>query len=505
MALDYLEQNSTHLDVQNQAQDLSVNTVSDPEQIAADLIQTEDQNAIQQALDGAMGSQIQNAIAAMIAANENQEANATANATTTANTTAEAPAGDAPLSSDLLAGVQTQRPEGVDDVAWQQWLAWQSVRSTFKKRKPGEKEVPLAATPEVADVEDTGEEQQSQYDYDPLAQATEPAAPAPESRPDPKYLAEFIGKGNVEGMTHLNDGLEWNISKGVWYSHSYDGYAKRVNGKSMPQHYWKGYANEKMFENKGFYKFKLRKGQSASKAIESFFTGLTICECYSAMMAIEYRTLLKTLGAEKFDAVFGDEEGNVENTMFIEASPSSGNPLNALTTSTDAAKERNTGEFDKRPAKEGEWYYFYNHPKYLLKHPAGAFQGENCFYMGHNEAGEQIWRGFGVEAVTEQEMLEEMAHAHNNDRTGYDKDRIKEMEEKGYDTSVFDKDNFPDSISWQDVISADAFNYGGTTRKGGFVAGAGQTLNAEAIASLMGSLGIDIGGEEKKDKEEDLA
>ena len=35
----------------------------------------------------------------------------------------------------------------------------------------------------------------------------------------------------------------------------------------------------------------------------------------------------------------------------------------------------------------GQWYYFYNHPKYLLKHPGGAWQGENSIYMGRDKDG----------------------------------------------------------------------------------------------------------------------
>ena len=220
-------------------------------------------------------------------------------------------------------------------------------------------------------------------------------------------------------------------------------------------------------------------------------------------MAIEYRTLMQTMGREKFDEVFGSKDKPTKKTMMIEAQPSSENPLNSLSTATDAAKEKNSGKMGDRPAKEGEWYYFYNHPKYLLKHPAGAFQGENSLYMGKNEHGEQTWRGYGVDLVTEQEMLEEMANAHNSPRTEQDKERIKEMKDKGLDTSIFDKANFPEQINWQEVLSAPEFKYGGTTRKGGFMAQAGQKLDADLIADLMASLGVDIGGKKLKRKDDE--
>jgi hypothetical protein len=421
-----------------------------------------------------------------------------------------------------------QAPPGTDPVAWQQWLAWQQIRTTFKKQNalnqdaataqmsaeqgaqaleasgnaPAAAQAPQGASGAGgASVE--AAPAQTAEPTTPTAQEIQPTPAAkPEARPDLASLEKFIGKANVEGMTHLNEGLEWNMNKGVWYAHSFSAYMKE-NGKQMPQHYWKGYASDKYFENHGFYKFQLLPGKSASEAIDAFFKGLTVCECYSAIMAIEYRTLMQTMGREKFDEVFGSKDKPVKNTMKIEAQPSTDNPLNSLSTATDAAKEQNSGKFGDRPAKPGEWYYFYNHPQYLLKHPAGAFQGENSLYMGKDEKGEQTWRGYGVDQVTEQEMLEEMASAHNSPRTAEDKARIKDMADKGFDVSIFEKTSFPDKINWQEILSAPSYTYGGTTRTGGFMATAGQKLNADLIAELMGSLGVDIGGKKlKKDDEQ---
>jgi hypothetical protein len=429
-----------------------------------------------------------------------------------------APAAPAPL----------QAPPGTDPVAWQQWLAWQQIRTTFRKQKAlnqdaataemsaqqGEQALEAAGaanapqqqgqTPAGGDAGGVQAAAPTQTtEATPTAQEVQPTPVAsPDARPNLAALEKFIGKANVDGMTHINEGLEWNMNKGVWYAHSYNAYMNK-NGKQMPHHYWKGYASDKYFENHGFYKFQLLPNKSASEAIDAFFTGLTVCECYSAIMAIQYRTLMQTMGREKFDEVFGSKDKPVKRTMMIEAQPSKENPISALSDFTQAAKTGNEGKFGQRPAKPGEWYYFYNHPKYLLKHPAGAFQGENALCMGENEHGEQTWRGYGVNEVTEQEMLEEMANAHNSSRTEQDKARIKDMADKGFDVSIFEKTNFPDQIKWEDILSAPAFTYGGTTRKGGFMVRAGQDLNADLIAQLMGSLGIDIGGKKlRKDNEQ---
>ncbi|AFZ22999.1 hypothetical protein Cylst_0670 [Cylindrospermum stagnale PCC 7417] len=63
---------------------------------------------------------------------------------------------------------------------------------------------------------------------------------------------------------------------------------------------------------------------------------------------------------------------------------------------TDASAKGEQGKANNRPVKIGEWYYFYNHPKYLLKHPAGEWQGENSIYMGKDDKGTQLWSGLGT-------------------------------------------------------------------------------------------------------------
>src|SRR5689334_25032474 len=70
-----------------------------------------------------------------------------------------------------------------------------------------------------------------------------------------------------------------------------------------------------------------------------------------------------------------------------------------IDTAEKAASQQGPEEVGRRTVAKGEWYYFYNHPKYLLKHPGGSFQGENCVCMDATP-GAQKYSGFGVGILT---------------------------------------------------------------------------------------------------------
>src|SRR6185295_17223590 len=101
-----------------------------------------------------------------------------------------------------------------------------------------------------------------------------------------------------------------------------------------------------------------------------------------------------------------------------------GTPVGPMMKSTElaqvsrgAGRDQRTGSATEEEKESllipGQWYYFYNHPKYLLKHPGGAWQGENSLYMGKNSSGERTWAGMGASNMTEDGMLDEMVSAYN--------------------------------------------------------------------------------------------
>ncbi|MDA8403513.1 MAG: hypothetical protein M0Z56_04850, partial [Desulfobacteraceae bacterium] len=173
-----------------------------------------------------------------------------------------------------------------------------------------------------------------------------------------------------------------------------------------------------------------------------------------------------------------------------------GTPVEAFMTKTDAARTGNSGTFGNRPANQGDWYYFYNHPKYLLKHPGGAFQGENAVYMGKNDKGEQLWSGLGISNVTETGMLDSMLEAYNSDR---DIDDVRELaairarnggtlpakyllpEEGG---TEFEKSLGTGPAARQKILDEPAYTIDGVERKGGFLAEAGKKLDPEKVKEM---------------------
>src|SRR6185295_5816167 len=114
-----------------------------------------------------------------------------------------------------------------------------------------------------------------------------------------------------------------------------------------------------------------------------------------------------------------------------------------------------TDEEKEKLLKPGEWYYFYNHPKYLLKHPGGAWQGENSLYMGKNSAGQRLWAGLGASNVSEDAMYAEMVSAYNAPRDKNDEREMKEQGIKKEDGTYADPTYDPASGNFADTIDRD--------------------------------------------------
>jgi Protein-glutamine gamma-glutamyltransferase len=148
-----------------------------------------------------------------------------------------------------------------------------------------------------------------------------------------------------------------------------------------------------------------------------------------------------------------------------------------------------SAELDKHLVP-GQWYYFYNHPKYLLKHPGGAWQGENSLYMGRNPAGQRLWAGLGASNKTEDEMIAEMVSAYGGSRDAEDERSMKDQGIKNPDGTYNDPKydpkhgEFKAKVTRDEILHDHEYEIGGTTRHGGFLAGAGTELDAAKVAKL---------------------
>jgi peptidoglycan hydrolase-like protein with peptidoglycan-binding domain len=326
------------------------------------------------------------------------------------------------------------------------------------------------------------------------------------SKPTPKKeepeidaTEEAMGKRVADDMDAANKGPS-SADEGIHYARNY----REAFPDRWKDDYYNGYANPTYFDRNGFMDWQLKPKASASEAIKSWLKGLTIAECFSTVIAIEYDTIRAAIGDAKFDKVFGsvDTEIPPEKRLRI-ATPNAKDfnqiPLNQYMKPTDSASKGDEGTINNRPVKVGEWYYFYNHPMYRDKHPAGEWQGENSIYMGKNKTGDQLWSGLGTlsevtndSQITEDEMMNQMVSAYNGDRDSDDNqilDGISKAnggalppeyrfeDEGGVLPRVIDKNRILTDPPYKAAID-------GATRKGGFVVGAGQTLDVDKIKEL---------------------
>jgi hypothetical protein len=324
--------------------------------------------------------------------------------------------------------------------------------------------------------------------------AIDDAYQAPEIAADEASTGEKV----VEGMDRVN--VAGTADSGVWYPYNYRAYHPEKYRPEMER----GRADPTYFEQNGFMDWKLKPRMSASAAIRSWLDGLTIAECYTAMIAIEYETLRAAVGNEAFDRQFGSTDEVTPGERRLAIFP--GKPVirTKFMKGTATAEKKDEGTAGDRPARAGDWYYFMNHPRYLLKHPGGAWQGENAICVGR-EGGIQKWAGMGTSNasatdpsshVTEAEMLASMVDAYNLDRDADDATALVRVTaaNSGVLPPVLDPANkaYPEKISGPAEIlgaKAEKLDVPGLVvdeaeRKGGFLATAGKALDPEAVKKL---------------------
>lgn len=334
-----------------------------------------------------------------------------------------------------------------------------------------------------------------------------------ESEIDPSE--EAMGDHVVDELIKLN-ASPVHVNTGVWYAHNY----KYNWDKKRKQHDWqvpwtddlrRGYADPAYWVRVGFMHWVLKPGVSAAEGVKSWLNGLTIAECYTALVVIQMDTVRAALGDTRFDELFSAKDAPPEKALLNIQFPMSKTPIGEFRKQTESNVSGTEGTIGARPAEKGEWYYFYNHPKYLLKHPGGAFQGENAIYMGTNDDGEQLWSGMGVfdretgGGITEEKMLDEMSSAYNAGRSQHDyevilKEHMLETVKIPKGTQDFkslyekhlekvdpryreDSGEFEDRVTVKKILEDPAYTINGTKRKGGFVVGAGVELDPDKVSA----------------------
>jgi hypothetical protein len=146
-----------------------------------------------------------------------------------------------------------------------------------------------------------------------------------------------------------------------------------------------------------------------SKAVADLFADKDekyFLECNTATVAMHYQALLKTVGADTFDARFGS--GLTLMPEWLYEKDSEGGELQdapSLTLIPDVDPDKIKAVTDLIP---GDWVYFANYPDYAAQHPGGPFAGENALYLGKGK-----YRGFGVAEFTYDGMIDYLRKQYN--------------------------------------------------------------------------------------------
>jgi len=315
--------------------------------------------------------------------------------------------------------------------------------------------------------------------------------------PEIPNTEEALGAQIAQGMERANTG--YSPTSGIYYDYNYFAEHKRDPGRYPWSDSWRqGLASPAHFDRLGWMDWRLKPGKSASEGIKAWLAGLTIAECLVTIIAVEVDTLRAAIGDHAFDARFGSSDRTVPAKERLRIQQGGETPLRGKGRTVELA-EQDVGSPDKRPVQRGDWVYFYNHPRYLLKHPGGAWQGENAVFTGLNPAGKQTFTGLGAAGKTEEAMLDEMVGAYNQARDGADyvalldtyasnapevlkKDRRYLDHDTDYTRSLYEKykeripskyredsGEFKDTISKGEILSEAAYTLDGRTRKGGFL------------------------------------
>ena len=342
-----------------------------------------------------------------------------------------------------------------------------------------------------------------------IPKAVDQAAAIVSGAPEIDANDKAIGKHIVDGMFTANryqdggtrDKHDPNVS--LYYSYNF----KHDFADLWKDEYEDGYADPKYWDHVGFMTWKIKPGVSAAAAIKSWLKGRTIAECMTTVRALQTDALRAAVGDAAFDRAFGSTDGSTPTKGYLTITPI-GSSIDSFLRTTDPFGIRDPGSVGHRDAQPGEHYYFQNHPKYLLKHPAGAWQGENALYAGvagkdvpvrdpdkDNDddglkKGEQVWTGFGADLMTEPALYKEMVSAYNQPR---DADDLKWLSSHfGADPAGWPKEyqensgSFPDSITVKDVLNAEPYTVRGRERTGGFLPTSGKVLDVGKVKDIRG-------------------
>lgn len=163
-----------------------------------------------------------------------------------------------------------------------------------------------------------------------------------------------------------------------------------------------GWLDPKYWDKVGFYQFLLMLGVTPAPAVRSIFGGKdNVLECNSAMVAVEYGSMLDTMRNNAFN------QRMAGGSLIISPYhlPPRGVGQHPLFKEGMIETVMITGAKDLIP---GDWVYFRNIADYLTKHPNGFWSGEHALYLGDGK-----FQGFGTTVLTDGELREKLLDNYN--------------------------------------------------------------------------------------------
>ncbi len=177
-----------------------------------------------------------------------------------------------------------------------------------------------------------------------------------------------------------------------------------------------GYLDPTYWNPIEFSSFILKRGVKPSVAVTAAFSGPTRLECLSSTRAVLAKGLLDTLGAPDFDQFFSYVSDNDPGVV-----------IGTNTKPRDRVRElmETPQASDPSHLMKGDWIYYQNDVRYLQKHPAGLWQGENCIYEGGLK-----FSGLGLSGMTLQGLKTSMEEHFNEAPSSQD------ISHPNYDSSL---------------------------------------------------------------------
>ena len=238
-------------------------------------------------------------------------------------------------------------------------------------------------------------------------------------KPDLPGVRKKYGTDMVEALTTMDNGgnappvfnyatkdelmeelsLRDNATKGMAKANSNANNLRYATAADDPE----GHLDPKFWDKQGFYQFTLKPGAKPADAVRSIFDNKdNVLECNSTMVAIEYLSMLETMGEQKFNTKFANG-GLVISPHHVPMPDGSAHPLHEMGMIDTVAIG---GTEDLIP---GDWVYFRNFPDYGTKHPGGVWTGEHALYLGDGK-----FQGFGTRILTEAEMNRQLLDNYND-------------------------------------------------------------------------------------------